>query len=77
MENIFEKKVYGIMQGADPMEIQSMKSWIEEMELNGATHVSCQSYMLAYKILTDKEIIKEKIDRQEAELAELKSEYEQ
>lgn len=77
MDNVFEKKVYGVMSGGDPMEISALKSWIEEMELAGATHIGCQSYMLAYKVLTDAELIKEQIDRQESELAELKTQYEE
>ena len=76
MENIFQRKIYGDMQGGDPMDISMLKSWIEEMELAGATHIGCQSYMLAYKVLTDAELIQEKITTQESILNELKTEYE-
>ena len=74
-ESYLGKKVIGIIEGYDPIEINKLKFWLAAMEQEGANHVVCQSNIEAYNIASDKQIMKDNIDRYRAMLNKMIEEY--
>jgi len=74
-ESYLGKEVIGTINGYDPIEIHKLKFWLAAMEQEGANHVVCQSNIQAYNIASDKQILKDNIDRYRAMLNKMIEEY--